>query len=118
MSRVIFVSSSVRLVLVSVLLVLTMTLSWAAVAQAQGPAGDEYGDQAAPGVRAIAAATIGGDGAGGGGTSGGDTGGGGGVVEALTMLPETGGALLPFVAFGVFALSSAGLLVLRQRESR
>ena len=112
------------MVFLSLFVALTMALGWAAVAQAQeGPAENEYGNPAGSGGRAIQAADIGagngGGGNGGGGNGGGGNGGGGGdgdgrVAAVTGRLPSTGGALLPFAALGILALSSAGLLALRR----
>jgi len=34
--------------------------------------------------------------------------------SSIAVLPSTGGALLPFVALGIFALSATGLVVIRR----
>jgi LPXTG-motif cell wall-anchored protein len=96
-----------RPALLSLILMLVLVLSWAAVAQAQDPFAAQYGNPAAAGEAAIMSAGV--------------SGGGGGTQAAAGVptgiLPSTGGSLLPFVALGLLALSSAGLLAIRRTSS-
>ena len=123
-----YTASSLRLVLLSLML----TLSWTAIAQAQeGPSPDQYGDRAESGVAAINSADVNSNGGSGSGTGSGSgqagllgvlsstgTDPGSGQTGIVGVLPSTGGSLLPFVALGVFGLSAAGLLALRRHGRR
>ncbi len=112
--------------LVSVTLAVVLLLTWAAVAFAQTSYDGQYGDPTASGETAILSSGEEGPSSGGGSAaedpaSGRDSGvasaasdPANGVIPFTGLLPETGGPVLPLLAFGILALGSGGLLVLRR----
>lgn len=82
-------------------LVTTLFVGWSATANAQTSFDSQYGDPIASGQEAIESS---------GAAS--ET----GAAAVAGVLPDTGGSMFFFLALGVLALSSTGLLVLRHNS--